>query len=407
MRSLDHAIAVSLHLDPETQVHSFVRSVFLVKGINFYGYHSSYSPFLKVLLVDPGMVARATAILRSGSVMSSRFCIFEGHLGYVLQFLADFGLYGCGWISLGEVFQRDRGVQEPSEEQKQLTGFKTSPYPSVSHMPLEVDATSYHILNRHQLVPRTVDHPIDSQSDTCEEEAVVLGVRELWADEHNRRKRLGLKVTPKPFFGPNDKKRSVGGGWSREADYKAALRQRMAQYPTSSLDNTDSNDAWHHCVMTTFESVQALWDQPWILQTSDNLDGLSPYIAKSSGLSQGMDSEADVDVSLLSNAEVLDELERTPEVMEESSDSEDDGPRDGNNLDQEESSEYDHSDSETDSNSNGDLTDDTKTLRYVIIHTNIQVFCHESQIEEDGDPEAGAHGYSWFPIVFLLVRWLF
>lgn len=35
----------------------------------------------------------------------------EAHLGYVLQFMTDFNLYGCGWVEVGEAFLRGPPVR--------------------------------------------------------------------------------------------------------------------------------------------------------------------------------------------------------------------------------------------------------------------------------------------------------
>src|SRR5882762_7659217 len=105
-QSLNYAIAISLKRNPHSPTSAFVRAVILVKGIHFYGFHTSYSPFLKVHMADPAFMHRAVAILQSGPVIGTRFRIFESHLNYTLQFLCDFGLYGCGWIDLDEVWRR-------------------------------------------------------------------------------------------------------------------------------------------------------------------------------------------------------------------------------------------------------------------------------------------------------------
>src|SRR5258708_2353101 len=75
--SLNHAIALSLKRNPDSLRSQYVRAILLVKGVHFYGFHARYSPFLKIYLVDPGVVSRAVTILQSGTVMSSRFRVYE------------------------------------------------------------------------------------------------------------------------------------------------------------------------------------------------------------------------------------------------------------------------------------------------------------------------------------------
>jgi len=88
--------------------------------------------------------------------MHTRFNVYESHLSYILQFLCDFGLYGCGWMNLGEVWQR--GQDEEEQELKGLPTFNESPHFRQSRMPLEVDVAAHQILNRHLLVARNLHH---------------------------------------------------------------------------------------------------------------------------------------------------------------------------------------------------------------------------------------------------------
>ncbi|RKP07962.1 hypothetical protein THASP1DRAFT_23960, partial [Thamnocephalis sphaerospora] len=50
--------------------------------------------------LDPGQVSRAAELLRGGSVLRTPFHVYESHIPYTLQFIADFGMYGMGWIHL-------------------------------------------------------------------------------------------------------------------------------------------------------------------------------------------------------------------------------------------------------------------------------------------------------------------
>ena len=118
-RSLNHAVALSLRREIKVNDSRFryVRMVQIVKGVHFYGFHCSYSPFLKIHVVDPQHVARIATILRSGGVMQRRFQVFESHLSYLLQFMCDYGLYGCGELEIAEALVRERTVLEVSQEE--------------------------------------------------------------------------------------------------------------------------------------------------------------------------------------------------------------------------------------------------------------------------------------------------
>ncbi|EPQ60814.1 ribonuclease H-like protein, partial [Gloeophyllum trabeum ATCC 11539] len=188
--SLNHAIAVSMKRNPHSLNSQFIRAIILVKGVHFYGFHDTYSPFLKVHITDPAFVNRAVTILQSGVVMQTHFRVFESHLSYVLQFLCDFGLYGCGWVELDEILQRTKNsvidVDEEGEEGDALP-FPESPYPRQSRMPFEFDAAAHQILNRHSLSARDIHHELRIPAPPLPPEPLVISVRELWEDERRRR----------------------------------------------------------------------------------------------------------------------------------------------------------------------------------------------------------------------------
>lgn len=73
--SLNHAIALSLRRNPSKS--QYIRAIILVKGVHFYGFHSSYTPFLKIHLVDPALMNRAVTLMQSGTIMRTKFRVFE------------------------------------------------------------------------------------------------------------------------------------------------------------------------------------------------------------------------------------------------------------------------------------------------------------------------------------------
>lgn len=97
-------------MKPNDSRFRYVRTIQVVKGVDFYGFHCSYSPFLKIYVVDPQHIARIAAILRSGGVMQHKFQVFEAHLSYLLQFMCDYGLYGCGELEIAQARVRERSA---------------------------------------------------------------------------------------------------------------------------------------------------------------------------------------------------------------------------------------------------------------------------------------------------------
>jgi len=267
-RSLDYAIALSYKRNPLSPKSRFVRTVLLVKGVHFYGFHSSYSPFLKIHMIDPSYLTRAATLLKSGVVMSKKFNAFESHISFNLQFMCDFNLYGCGWLDLGEVWRRGEDYfsdEEPEEEapdcentQAAQTLFKPSPHPTQSRMELEVDAVAFHILNRHALSARKIHHKLSIPGPQLPTDPLVLSVRELWEDERRRRAAKGLDPSPELPADPSENSRRSGGDWIAEARWWEEIRRRIEA--ERGQEEPPQDKGWEKWVPTTFESLDGLWE---------------------------------------------------------------------------------------------------------------------------------------------------
>lgn len=98
--------------NPSDPSSRYIRTIHIVKGVHFYGFHCAWTPFLKIHLADPGLTYRVVTILRSGGVMQQKFAIYESHLSFILQFMCDFGLYGCGELEIAQAALRERNAAE-------------------------------------------------------------------------------------------------------------------------------------------------------------------------------------------------------------------------------------------------------------------------------------------------------
>ncbi|KAJ6509544.1 hypothetical protein C8R47DRAFT_1174181 [Mycena vitilis] len=264
--SLNHAIALSLRKDITSFKPQYVRAIILVKGIHFYGFHSSYSPFLKVHLVDPAFLNRAVTLIRSGTIMGTHFRVFESHLSFALQFMADFGLYGCGNLNLSHVFRRgrdDEDVQRAEGPPRVLQpAFQISSHFCQTRMPLEVDVVAFHILNRLQVTARNLHHKLAIPAPLPPPEPLVLSVRELWEDERKRRRARGLNPSPDMPVDPSESSRSPRSEWVAEARWWEDIRKRI-EIEGHLIQPPEPTNDWEQWVMTSFESVEALWEEPY------------------------------------------------------------------------------------------------------------------------------------------------
>ncbi|TFL06544.1 hypothetical protein BDV98DRAFT_610115 [Pterulicium gracile] len=260
--SLNYALAVALKRDPLSPKAQFVRAILLVKGVPFYGFHTSYQPFLKILISQPSAFSRAVTIMQSGMLMRTAFRVHESHLSYILQFMSDFGLYGCGWTDGSEYEEQDIGTINVvgTGPNPTTTTFHRSPHPKQASSNLEIDVVSHQILNRYKLSARDVRHKPQNYSSPQDAEPSVPSVRELWDDERSRRRKQGLDPSPNMPQDPSENSRGGGPRWAGEAEFWEQLHARVAgDAPNLVLDEDPSLRE----IMTTFESVQALWAHPW------------------------------------------------------------------------------------------------------------------------------------------------
>jgi DNA polymerase zeta len=301
---LNTAIAISLKRDPKNPKSQFVRSIILVKGVHFYGFHSSYAPFLKVYIVDPGTVTRSVAVLQSGSVMSTKFRIYESHLGYILQFLADFGLYGCGWLEAQHVLQRHKHAAD--QEELDMLQFPGSPCPRQSRMPLEVDAFAHDILNRRRILPRNLHDRLTIPTPPLPPEPLVVSVRELWDDERQRRAARGLAPSPDMPVDPSASTRGVGGDWSAETRWWDELRRKIETGMSEPFLEAPPAK-WEGQVMSTVESVEALWEKPfrtWKPIKAQEDSEVVDQTHEQDSMRTEERTDFDVDVSILHSQEI-------------------------------------------------------------------------------------------------------
>jgi DNA polymerase zeta len=58
-------------------------------------------------MVQPHHKKMLSQCLRSGAVLGTEFDVFEDHIPFLLQFMLDSNLYGCGWVEVGDCLFRE------------------------------------------------------------------------------------------------------------------------------------------------------------------------------------------------------------------------------------------------------------------------------------------------------------
>ncbi|GAA5962119.1 hypothetical protein JCM21900_003552 [Sporobolomyces salmonicolor] len=313
--SLNAAMALSLpRSHKKGQPAQYVAFIVPCKGTPFYGYHVGYQVFLKIYLVDPRHKTRTAQVLRSGAVLGTEFDVYEDHIPFLLQFMLDANLYGCGWMYIEDGRFRE-GVPEyvpptGSDAIYQPPPACDGPYaqrlyvdctvpasllhPSVdnggpakvSHCPLEIDLPASALLNRRDLAPRHLhDSFIEklSSEEVTTYEKLVRSVQELWDDERRRRSARGetgptdLKDDAPRVWDSRDPHDPI---WRSEADNRKKMREkaevdlrafqakmgakgrRHPEFETYGEDREKiegKKSGWLDRIRTAFEQVDAIY----------------------------------------------------------------------------------------------------------------------------------------------------
>lgn len=212
--------------DKSVQPKPYVANISLVKGVPFYGFHVGWRYYAKIYLLNPRYMKRLSMILQSGGVMGTVFQPYEAHIQYLLQFMVDYNLYGCGFIECERVRFR-QGVpdmekvaekhvwHEGSIPQKLM--LPENEFPRQSYCELEVDIQAQDIINRREVSERELHHNfIERLNPIPPDKKLLHSLAELWKDENMRRgsaDQLNMEE-----FAVSSSSREPGADWMHEED---------------------------------------------------------------------------------------------------------------------------------------------------------------------------------------------
>lgn len=288
----------------------FVARITLVKGVPFYGFHVGYRFYLKIYMLNPLVMARVAELLQQGVIMKQKFQPYEAHLQYLLQFMADYNLYGCGYIESRQAcFRAPIPQHSETDPSPQLWDSQTvsrayvtenETLPRVSHCPIEVDICVQDILNRTDIKERQLHHDfIEKRQPLPADLKLVHSMAGLWRDETRRRKRQMDRMAPSdsPFAREGlvsmsaDNRNDQGPGWLHEEEYREQIRDLIhsesRQFGGSDVtfDNFVKPVPLEETVNTLLQSVEDLF--PENLRSSM---GLAPFPP------EGDDPKSSIDV---------------------------------------------------------------------------------------------------------------
>ncbi|KFY07283.1 hypothetical protein V492_07294 [Pseudogymnoascus sp. VKM F-4246] len=282
--SIDHALAVSYRRDAYDRRTRFIARITLVKGTPFYGYHVGYQYYLKIYALDPVVMTRLADLLRQGAIMKRVFQPYEAHLQFIMQWMTDYNLYGCGYVDSERVhFRGPVPKYEELDRPAHLWHDRSIPAELViseaklaraSHCSLEVDIMVQDILNRQEIAQRLLHHDFVERSNPLPpDQKLVHSMSELWRDETKRRKSKMKVAEPGSSAFPPEVLISMSAGprssekgrWVHEEEYLDLLHNRIQEERAKSDGSNISFDTYiklkpaEGYINTTFQSVEDLY----------------------------------------------------------------------------------------------------------------------------------------------------
>jgi len=298
--SIDHSMAIAYRRNPhDPRNNAYVARITLCKGVPMYGYHVGWKFYLKIYLLNPAHMQRLADLLRNGTIMGRQFQPYEVHIPYLLQFMADYGLYGCGWVECKIVTFRSPVPaeqdcvdgppsvwDESSIPRHLITSSKDKP--RLSHCAIEIDLLSHHIRNRRPIKARMLHYDFVERSNPVPlEEKLVHSMAELWRDEERRQARRG-ENQPVPSMYTSGSRIDVEDGgkgpWIHENEMRAKLedviRGERARSDGHALqfESFVKQTKFQSLVQTALESVTDMFpsELPSSSQKKENYVGLNP-----------------------------------------------------------------------------------------------------------------------------------
>ncbi|KAM7220031.1 hypothetical protein V8F06_004545 [Rhypophila decipiens] len=285
-RSIDHALALFYRNAGQREQVRYVARITLVKGTPFYGFHVGYRFYLKIYMLNPAVMARLADLLHKGVIMSRVFQPYEAHLQYLLQFMTDYNLYGCGYVDVANVFFRspipkhDREVDQAGvwdeESIPPSSIIDDFTLPRVSHCSLEVDICAQDIINRKAIEERPLHHAfVEREHPLPPGLKLVHSMAGLWKDETERRRRRLRDLAPGTSpFPPEvlvsmsaDPRHSQPASWIHEEEYRKQIQVLLEEEDTSmnhaevSFSNFVRPIPLEETVKTALQSVEDLYPE--------------------------------------------------------------------------------------------------------------------------------------------------
>lgn len=184
----------------------FIASIQYCRGTPMYGYHLGYRVVLKILFLLSLYKTRFTRLIAERKLDFARFAggsrkkpltrlsVYEAHINFFSQFLADFNLFGCSWLEVSKCHFRlpivhDNGL--PIDALKKYLAshiahnniLNPKRYPRMGKSMLEIDITVGDICNRGRLHERSVHENFSEFTNFQNSHEIYLSSLQLTFDE--------------------------------------------------------------------------------------------------------------------------------------------------------------------------------------------------------------------------------
>lgn len=258
---------IDVDVDSGGGKRKFIAKVAICKGSPIYGYQVGYKLFYKISLLSPLYKTRLTTLFHDKNINICEFSssfdkgtkksyavnVYEAHIPYLLQFLADFNLFGCGWLEIDNTYFRYPILNDNTDidtthlksylklfinHNNILEGLK---FARIGRSLLEFDIKTESIHNRSYIKQRHLHHEFvenrSFNSGIPNNEIYLSSLNHIYKDLKYQCESRGSKMTESQFSQNN---LGLGGTfWENQSDLNDLMNYVISltkPSPTNKLD---------------------------------------------------------------------------------------------------------------------------------------------------------------------------